>query len=67
MRDFEKALVDDGKRLTDLPSLQGPSLAYVHVYGLSAARADLWPEYSHGKSGLLEHERAVRRGPLYRP
>ena len=37
-------------------------LAYVDLYGLSAARADLWPEYSHGKTGLLEHAREVRRG-----
>ena len=37
-------------------------LAYVDVYGLSAARADLWPEYSHGKTGLLEHARDVRKG-----
>ena len=39
-------------------------LTYVDLYGLSAARADLWPEYSHGKTGLKEHERAVRLGPL---
>ena len=37
-------------------------LAYVDVYGLSVARADLWPEYSHGKTGLLEHARDVRKG-----
>jgi hypothetical protein len=37
-------------------------LAYVDLYGLPAARTDLWPEYSHGKTGLLEHARDVRRG-----
>ena len=37
-------------------------LAYVDVYGLSAARADLWMEYSHGEAGLREHQQDVRRG-----
>ncbi len=30
-------------------------LAYVERFGLQAAREDLWGEYSHGKSGLLEY------------
>ena len=38
-------------------------LAYVDLYGLKAARADLWPEYSHGILGLVEHLQDVRRGP----
>lgn len=36
-------------------------LAYVDLYGLAAARRDLWPEYSHGKAGILEHRRLLRR------
>lgn len=35
-------------------------LAYVDLYGLAAARSDLWPEYSHGKAGVLEHRRLLR-------
>ena len=38
-------------------------LAYVDLYGLSAARADLWPEYSHDR-GLIEYREDVRRGAL---
>ena len=30
-------------------------LAYVERFGLQAAREDLWGEYSHGESGLLEY------------
>lgn len=37
-------------------------LAYVDLYGLTAARADLWPEHSHGKAGFLEHKKIVARG-----
>ena len=37
-------------------------LAYVDLYGLKAARTDLWPEYSHGKKGRTEHALEVRRG-----
>ena len=37
-------------------------LAYVDLYGLPAARADLWPELSHGEAGLREHRLDVRRG-----
>ena len=37
-------------------------LAYVDLYGLKAARAELWPEYSHGILGHVEHLRDVRRG-----
>ena len=36
-------------------------LAYVDLYGLTAARADLWPEYSHGMEGHREHSEDVRR------
>ena len=35
-------------------------LAYVDLYGLAAARHDLWGEYSHGKAGILEHRRILR-------
>ena len=37
-------------------------LAYVDLYGLHAARTDLWPEHSHGILGLTEHREDVRRG-----
>ena len=37
-------------------------LAYVDLYGLTAARTDLWPEHSHGIAGLIEHREDVRRG-----
>lgn len=37
-------------------------LAYVDIYGLEAARLDLWPEYSHGDAGLREHRHVVLRG-----
>ena len=37
-------------------------LAYVDLYGLPAARADLWPEHSHGIAGLIEYQEDVRRG-----
>ena len=36
-------------------------LAYVDVYGVTAARTDLWPEYSHGWKGLEEHKEDIRR------
>lgn len=35
-------------------------LAYVDLYGIAAARRDLWGEYSHGKAGMLEHRRELR-------
>ena len=37
-------------------------LAYVDLYGLAAARVDLWPEHSHGIAGLIEYQEDVRRG-----
>ena len=37
-------------------------LAYVDLYGLTAARTDLWLEHSHGIAGLIEHQEDVRRG-----
>ena len=37
-------------------------LAYVDLYGLAAARRDLWSEYSHGLMGLIEHRKDVQRG-----
>ena len=42
-------------------------LAYVDLYGLAAARVDLWPEHSHGKAGLIEHREDIRRGLRFRP
>ena len=30
-------------------------LSYIDHYGIAAARADLWPEYSHGPRGHREH------------
>ena len=30
-------------------------LSYIDHYGIAAARADLWPEYSHGNRGHQEH------------
>ena len=39
-------------------------LAYVDLFGLSAGRTDLWPEYSHGKDGLKEHKQDVLRGSV---
>ena len=30
-------------------------LSYINHYGIAAARADLWPEYSHGSRGHQEH------------
>ena len=36
-------------------------LAYADIYGLTAARNDLWPEYSHGMAGHREHSEDVRR------
>ena len=42
-------------------------LAYVDLYGLAAARADLWPEHSHGKAGIREHKKNVRRGSFGHP
>lgn len=35
-------------------------LAYVDLYGLDAARSDLWGEYSHYELGFKEHQRYVR-------
>ena len=37
-------------------------LSYVDLYGLAAARADLWREYPHGMAGLVEHRRDVQLG-----
>ena len=37
-------------------------LAYVDLYGLTAARTDLWPEHSHGIAGLIEYQEDVRLG-----
>ena len=37
-------------------------LAYVDLYGLTATRTNLWPEYSHGIAGLIEHQEDVRQG-----
>lgn len=37
-------------------------VAYVDLYGLTAARTDLWSEHSHGIAGLIEHREDVRRG-----
>lgn len=39
-------------------------LAYVDLYGIAAARQDLWGEYSHGKAGLLEHRTELRKYAL---
>lgn len=42
-------------------------VAFVDLYGLAAARVDLWPEHSHGKAGIREHEKIVTRGnPVFR-
>ena len=38
-------------------------LAYVDLYGLTAARSDLWPEHSHGVEGYIEHIEDMRQGP----
>ena len=38
-------------------------LAYVDLYGLKAARADLWAEHSHGVVGFIEYLEDVRQGP----
>ena len=40
-------------------------LAYVDLYGLKAAKTDLWPEYSHGRKGHREHALDVQRGQQY--
>lgn len=37
-------------------------LSYVDLYGLTAARTDLWREHSHGIAGLIEHDKDVRWG-----
>ena len=37
-------------------------LAYVDLYGLAAARSDLWSDYSHGRRGFIEYLEDVRRG-----
>ena len=36
-------------------------LSYADIYGLTAARNDLWPEYSHGSAGRQEHFEDIRR------
>ena len=35
-------------------------LSYIDHYGTAAARADLWPEYSHGRRGHREHRELSR-------
>lgn len=35
-------------------------LAYVDLYGIAAARSDLWGEYSHGRAGLQEHQQELQ-------
>ena len=42
-------------------------LAYVDLYGLAAARDDLWREHSHGEAGIREHKKNVRRGSFGHP
>ena len=36
-------------------------LSYTDRYGLTAARSNLWGEYSHGDSGLREHQDEMLR------
>jgi hypothetical protein len=48
--------------LTDIVEPFFYRLAYVDLYGLTAARTDLWLEHSHGIAGLIEHREDVRRG-----
>ena len=36
-------------------------LAYVECRGLTAAKRDLWPEYSHGEAGRQEHRERMCR------
>ena len=48
--------------LTDIVEPFFYRLAYVDLYGLTAARIDLWPEYSHGFVGLVEYREDVRQG-----
>ena len=48
--------------LTDIVEPFFYRLAFVDLYGLTAARIDLWPEHSHGIAGLIEHREDVRRG-----
>ena len=48
--------------LTDIVEPFFYRLAYVELYGLTAARIDLWPEHSHGFVGLVEYREDVRQG-----
>lgn len=48
--------------LTELVTPFFYRLAYVDRYGLAAARADLWPEHSHGTKGIIERAVDIRRG-----
>ena len=48
--------------LTDIVEPFFYRLAYVDLYGLTAARVDLWPEHSHGFVGLVEYREDVRQG-----
>lgn len=48
--------------LTDIVEPFFFRLAYVDLYGLTAARIDLWPEHSHSFVGLAEYREDVRQG-----
>ena len=48
--------------LTDIVEPFFYRLAYVDLYGLTAAKVDLWPEHSHGFVGLVEYREDVRQG-----
>ena len=48
--------------LTDIVEPFFYRLAYVDLYGLTAARIDLWREHSHGFVGLIEYREDVRQG-----
>ena len=48
--------------LTDIVEPFFYRLAFVDLYGLTAAKVDLWPEHSHGFLGLVEYREDVRQG-----
>ena len=52
--------------LTDIVEPFFYRLTYVDLYGLNAARIDLWREHSHGLVGLVEYREDVRQGVLSR-
>ena len=52
--------------LTDIVEPFFYRLAYVDLYGLTAARIDLWSEHSHGFVGLVEYREDVRHGIRFR-